>query len=103
MAESVLPSFADGFADWLGAQVIIIAVSPNPSKGEITMQSCVFNKYPIILTDLYLCSVQSDCSKGQMKSLLPQFDENGWKKVQEMVINYGKAFFCKSIKIIRHQ
>lgn len=39
MAESVLPSFADGFADWLGAQIIIIAVSPEPSKGEITMQS----------------------------------------------------------------
>ena len=39
MAESVLPSFADGFADWLGAHVIIVAVSPNPSNGEITMQS----------------------------------------------------------------
>jgi hypothetical protein len=41
MAESVLPSFADGFSEWLGAQVIILAVSPNPSNGEITMQSCV--------------------------------------------------------------
>jgi hypothetical protein len=39
MAESILPSFADGFAEWLGAQIIIIAVSPNPSNGEITMQS----------------------------------------------------------------
>jgi hypothetical protein len=41
MAERVLPSFADGFAAWLGAHVIIVAVSPNPSNGEITMQSCV--------------------------------------------------------------
>jgi hypothetical protein len=41
MAENVLPSFADGFADWLGAHVIIVAVSPNPSNGEITIQSCV--------------------------------------------------------------
>jgi hypothetical protein len=39
LAESVLPSFADGFAEWLGAQIIIVAVSPNPSNGEITMQS----------------------------------------------------------------
>jgi hypothetical protein len=39
MAESILPSFADGFAEWLGAQVIIVAVSPNHSNGEITMQS----------------------------------------------------------------
>ena len=39
MAETVLPSFADGFAEWLGAHVIIIAVSPNSSNGEITMQS----------------------------------------------------------------
>ena len=39
LAESVLPSFADGFADWLGAQIIIVAVSPNPSNGEITMKS----------------------------------------------------------------
>ena len=39
MAESVLPSFADGFADWLGAHVIIVAVSPNSSNEEITMQS----------------------------------------------------------------
>ena len=38
MAESVLPSFADGFAEWLGAQVIIIAVLPKPLNGEITMQ-----------------------------------------------------------------
>ena len=30
-----------------------------------------------------------------MKTLLPQFDEKGWKKLQEMVITYGKAFFCK--------
>ena len=45
MAESVLPSFADGFAEWLGAQVIIIAVSPKPLNGEITMQSWVFNEY----------------------------------------------------------
>lgn len=48
------------------------------------------------MTDLYLCSVQSDCSKGRTKSLLPHFDDKGWKKVQETVINYGKAFFCKS-------
>jgi hypothetical protein len=41
MAESVLPSFADGFADWLGAHIIIVAVSPNPSNGEITIQSWV--------------------------------------------------------------
>ena len=41
MAESVLPSFADGFANWLGAHVIIVAVSPNPSDGEITIQSWV--------------------------------------------------------------
>jgi hypothetical protein len=39
MAETVLPSFADGFAEWLGAQVIILAVSPDPSNGEIIMQS----------------------------------------------------------------
>lgn len=43
-----------------------------------------------------LVSVQSDCSKGQVKKLLPQFDENGWKNLQEMVLTYGKAFFCKS-------
>ena len=47
-------------------------------------------------TNLYCCRVQSDCSKGHIKSLLPQFDEKGWKKLQEMVITYGKAFFCKS-------
>lgn len=41
MAETVLPSFADGFAEWLGAQVIILAVSPNPENGEITMKSWV--------------------------------------------------------------
>ena len=41
LAETVLPSFADGFAEWLGAQIIIVAVSPNPSNGEITMQSWV--------------------------------------------------------------
>ena len=41
MAETVLPSFADGFAEWLGAQIIIVAVSPSPSNGEITMQSFV--------------------------------------------------------------
>ena len=39
MAETVLPSFADGFSEWLGAQVIILAVSPDPSNGEITMKS----------------------------------------------------------------
>jgi hypothetical protein len=97
MAESVLPSFADGFAEWLGAQVIIVAVSPNPSNGEITMQSCVcfFLTRESWMTDLYGHSVQSDCSKGHTKTLLPQFDVNGWKKVQEMIISYGKAFFCK--------
>lgn len=30
-----------------------------------------------------------------MKTLLPQFDELGWKKLQEMAISYGRAFFCK--------
>jgi hypothetical protein len=39
MAERVLPSFADGFAEWLGAHVIIVAVSPSHSNSEITMQS----------------------------------------------------------------
>jgi hypothetical protein len=96
MAETVLPSFADGFAEWLGAQIIIVAVSPNPSTGEITMQSCVVCSYKLKNpTDLYQFSVQSDCSKGNIKTLLPHFDEDGWKKVQEMVISYGKAFFCK--------
>jgi imidazole glycerol phosphate synthase subunit HisF len=98
MAESVLPSFADGFAKWFGAQIIIVAVSPNRSNSEITMQSWVFFflTRKIGRTDLYWYSVQSDCSKGRVKTLLPQIDENGWKKVQEMVIRYGKAFFCKS-------
>jgi hypothetical protein len=42
-------------------------------------------------------SVQSDSTKGSIKTLLPEFDVSGWKKVQELAINYGKAFFCKSV------
>jgi hypothetical protein len=42
MAETFLLSFANGFAEWLGAQVIILAVSPDPSNGEIIMQSCTY-------------------------------------------------------------
>jgi hypothetical protein len=39
-AEHVLPSFADALSEWLGANVLILAITPLvPSNGEIVMQS----------------------------------------------------------------
>jgi hypothetical protein len=39
-AEEILPSFADALAEWLGANIIILAVTPLGSLGgEIAMQS----------------------------------------------------------------
>ena len=40
MSESVLPTFADAMAEWLGANVIILAVAPlGSSEGEIVIRS----------------------------------------------------------------
>jgi hypothetical protein len=39
-AGEILPSFADALAEWLGANIIILAVTPLGSLGgEIAMQS----------------------------------------------------------------
>jgi len=39
-AEQILPSFADALAEWLGGNIIILAVTPLGSLGgEIAMQS----------------------------------------------------------------
>jgi hypothetical protein len=40
MSESVLPTFADAVAEWLGANIIILAVAPlGSSEGEIVIRS----------------------------------------------------------------
>jgi hypothetical protein len=39
-AEQVLPSFADAMSEWLGANIVILAVTPlGASNGEIIMKS----------------------------------------------------------------
>lgn len=39
-AEQVLPSFADAMSEWLGANIIILAVTPDgETDGEIVLQS----------------------------------------------------------------
>lgn len=39
-AELVLPSFADAMSEWLGANIVILAVTPlGASNGEIVLQS----------------------------------------------------------------
>jgi len=39
-AEQILPSFADAMSEWLGASIIILAVTPlGESNGDIVMQS----------------------------------------------------------------
>jgi len=38
-AEHVLPSFADAMSEWLGANIVILAVTPlGTSNGEIVLQ-----------------------------------------------------------------
>jgi hypothetical protein len=40
IAEEVLPSFADAMAEWLGANILILAITPlGSADGEIVMQS----------------------------------------------------------------
>ncbi|KAF8230320.1 hypothetical protein L208DRAFT_1476727 [Tricholoma matsutake] len=43
-----------------------------------------------------LNQVQSNMLKGMTKKLLPQFDPEGWGKLQDMMLEYGKAYFCES-------
>ena len=39
-AEEVLPCFADAMSEWLGANIVILAVTPlGTSNGEIVVQS----------------------------------------------------------------
>ena len=39
-AKQILPSFADAMSEWLGASIVILAVTPlGESNGEIVMQS----------------------------------------------------------------
>ncbi|KAF8234653.1 hypothetical protein L208DRAFT_1376799 [Tricholoma matsutake] len=77
--EHVLPSFADTMYEWLGANIVILAIMPlGASNGEIIMKL-----------------VQSDMSKGMTKKLLPQLNPEGWGKLQDMMLEYGKAYFCE--------
>jgi len=40
IAEQVLPSFADAMSEWLGANILILAVTPlGASNSEIVMKS----------------------------------------------------------------
>jgi hypothetical protein len=42
MSENVLPTFADAMAEWLGANIVILAVAPlGSSDGEIVIRSYV--------------------------------------------------------------
>ena len=44
-----------------------------------------------------LFRAQSDTSKGMMKKLISEFDSKGWKKVQQMKLAYGSAYFSKLV------
>jgi hypothetical protein len=40
VSEDVLPTFADAMAEWLGANIVILAAAPlGSSDGEITIRS----------------------------------------------------------------
>lgn len=40
MSENILPTFADAMAEWLGANIVILAVAPlGSSDGEIVVRS----------------------------------------------------------------
>ena len=40
MSENILPTFADAMAEWLGANIVILAVAPlGSSNGEIVIRS----------------------------------------------------------------
>lgn len=42
MSENILPTFADAMAEWLGANIVIMAVAPVGSlDGEIVIRSYV--------------------------------------------------------------
>jgi len=41
--------------------------------------------------------VQSDTLKGMTQRLLAEFNPDGWKKMQEMMLSYGKSYFCEYI------